>query len=125
LFNNMKISTSFHAVASCLVLLVAQVFGAPIIDMKTAGDYAILSAATITSTGVVGTVVSGNLGLSPGTSVTGFPPAIVTGHQDVANAASNVAKVDLTAAYNEAAAMPANFVLTGLGKLHASIIVHK
>jgi hypothetical protein len=119
--NNMKtMSTSFSMMASCLALLVvsfpAQVFGiAPIIDMGTAGDYAILAAATITSTGVVGTVVEGNLGLSPGTSVTGFPPAIITGTSDVANAAAAAAKVDLTTAYNEAAAKPADTVLTGQG----------
>jgi hypothetical protein len=119
--NNMKtMSTSFNMMASCLALLVvafpAQVFGiAPIIDMGTAGDYAILAAATITSTGVVGTVVDGNLGLYPGTSVTGFPPAIATGSQDVANAFSGAAQLDLTTAYNEAAAMPADVVLTGQG----------
>jgi Ice-binding-like len=71
--------------------------------LKTSGNYAVLAAATITNTGP--SWITGQLALSPGTSVTGFPPGTV-GHQDIANGASLQARNDATAAYNVAAAEP-------------------
>jgi hypothetical protein len=47
--------------------------------------------------------VTGNLGLSPGTAVTGFPPGTLNGTQQVANAISLQAKSDLNTAYGNAA----------------------
>ena len=42
-----------------------------------AANFTILGGSTVTNTGA--TIVTGNLGLSPGSSVTGFPPGTVTG----------------------------------------------
>ena len=73
-------------------------------NLRTAAGYAVLAGSTVTSTGP--TIVSGNLGLSPGTSVTGFPPGLMNGGvQNVANPAAVQAKADLIAAYDEAAAL--------------------
>jgi hypothetical protein len=71
--------------------------------LKTSGNYAVLAAATITNTGP--SWITGQLALSPGTSVTGFPPGTV-GHEDIANGASLQARTDATAAYNTAAGEP-------------------
>jgi Ice-binding-like len=71
--------------------------------LNTSGNYAVLAAATITNTGP--SWITGQLALSPGTSVTGFPPGTV-GHQDVANGASLQARNDATAAYNTARTEP-------------------
>ena len=71
-------------------------------NLGTAAGYAVLAGSTVTSTGP--TIVSGNLGLSPGTSVTGFRPGLMSGGvQNVANPAAVQAKADLVAAYDEAA----------------------
>jgi hypothetical protein len=74
------------------------------ISLGTAANYAVLAASTVTNTGP--TTITGNLGLSPGTAVTGFPPGQVTGTIDAANTAALKAQNDLTNAYNAAAASP-------------------
>src|SRR6202521_2749060 len=76
-------------------------------------SFAVLGGSTVTNTNTP-TTVNGNLGVSPGSAVTGFPPGIVTGgtiHAADANALQ--AQSDLTTAYNAAAAAPCNFDLTG------------
>ncbi|MFD9224595.1 ice-binding family protein [Streptomyces sp. NPDC060064] len=77
----------------------------PPVSLATAGNFAVLAASTVTNTGP--TTVNGDLGLSPGTSVTGFPPGQVNGTQHVADAVALQAKNDLTAAYNDAEGRPA------------------
>ena len=63
-----------------------------------------LAGSTITNTGP--SVLTGDLGLSPGTSLTGFGLATVNGATHAADAAAAQAKLDLTAAYDAAAALP-------------------
>lgn len=74
------------------------------VSLGTAANYAVLAASTVTNTGP--TTINGNLGLSPGTAVTGFPPGQVTGTITVADSAALQAQNDLTTAYNSAAASP-------------------
>lgn len=78
--------------------------------LGTSGNYAVLAAATITNTGP--SWITGQLALSPGTSVTGFPPGTV-GHQDIANGAALSARNDARTAYNNAAGEAPNATLTG------------
>lgn len=62
---------------------------------------AVLAGSAITSTGA--TKITGDMGLSPGSSVGGFPPGILTGTLHVNDNIANQAKLDLTTAYNDAA----------------------
>ena len=72
------------------------------VSLGTTASYAVLAGTTVTNTGP--TTVNGNLGLSPGSSVTGFPPGVVSGGVlNVANAAAVQAQSDLVTAYNDAA----------------------
>src|SRR6185369_11190978 len=60
------------------------------------------------------TSVTGNLGVSPGTAVTGFPPGTVTGGTIHLNdAAAAQAQADVTTAYNAIAGTACNTDLTG------------
>ena len=82
--------------------------------LGTAVNFAVLAGQTITNTGP--TVITGNLGLSPGTasSVTGFPPGSVTGVQHAADGVALQAQNDLITGYNDAAkATPLTSNLTG------------
>jgi hypothetical protein len=72
------------------------------VGLGTATSFAVLAGSTVTNTGP--SVVSGDLGLSPGTSVTGFPPGtVVNGKQHVTDGVALQAKKDLKTAYNDAA----------------------
>lgn len=82
-------------------------------DLGTAADFAVLAGSTVTNTGP--SVLIGNLGVSPGTAIVGFPPGIVTppGATHAANAVAGQAQVDLTTAYNALAGRPTTADLTG------------
>lgn len=74
----------------------------PGVGLGTATSFSVLAGSTVTNTGP--SVISGDLGLSPGSDVTGFPPGLViNGTQHVTNALALQAQNDLTTAYNDAA----------------------
>ena len=72
------------------------------VPLGTASTFAVLAASTVTNSGL--TVVTGDLGLSPGLSVVGFPPGVVTGGTiHAGDPVAAQAQLDLTKAYNNAA----------------------
>lgn len=75
------------------------------------GMFAVLAGSTVTNTGL--SVIDGDLGLSPGTSVTGFPPGIVLGTQHITDAAAAAAQVELTAAYLDLEGRPGGIPVAG------------
>jgi hypothetical protein len=70
------------------------------IPLGAAGNFKVLAGTTVTNIGA--TVVKGNLGVSPGSAVTGFPPGKVTGTIDRANTAAANGQLALTKAYDAA-----------------------
>jgi len=82
--------------------------------LNSAGNFVVLAGSTVTNTGP--TVISlGDLGLSPGSAVTGFPPGTMTppAVMHVTDPIAAQAQLDLTAAYNEAAGVQGAAVLPG------------
>ena len=91
-----------------LVLLVAvavsaQAAAQPSVELGTATSFSVLAGTTVTNTG--SSVISGDLGVSPGseTAITGFPPGLVHGTQHAADTVAAQAQLDLTTAYLDAA----------------------
>src|SRR5688500_17412718 len=99
------------SLAAAFFLLTANPIDAQI-SLGTAQSFGVLGGSAVTNTGA--TTVNGNVGVSPGSSVTGFPPGIVVGGAIHSNDAVAVqAQNDLTTAYNEIAATPCTVDLTG------------
>jgi len=72
------------------------------VPMGSDSRFAVLAGSTVTNSG--STIVTSNIGLSPGSAVTGFPPGIVKdGKIHVSDAHAAQAQLDLTTAYNNAA----------------------
>jgi hypothetical protein len=86
------------------------------VDLDCAAGFAILAGSTVVNTGP--TIVSGNLGLSPGTSVTGFPPGtVVNGSIQINSTDANAAKLCLTTAFNDAAGRSLDRITVPSGQL--------
>ncbi|PZS17717.1 MAG: sortase [Pseudonocardiales bacterium] len=71
------------------------------VGLGTAASYSVLGGQTVTNTGP--TTLNANLGVSPGTAITGFPPGKAGGAIHAGDAAALQAKSDLVIAYNDAA----------------------
>ena len=70
--------------------------------LGTADSFAVLAGTTVTNTGP--SVISSDLGVSPGMAVVGFPPGIVLNGTIHANdAVASLAQADLSTAYDDAA----------------------
>jgi len=84
-------------------LLPASALAATDPGLGTAGNFAVLAGTTVTNTGP--TWITGELGVAPGSAVTGFPPG-TSGVQHKADSVAITAQTNLTAAYVNAAAQP-------------------
>lgn len=77
--------------------------------LGTAAGFLVLGAETVTSTGP--TVIDGDLGVSPGSAITGFPPGLVNGERHIADAAATQAQSDLHAAWTRLNDAPCQLTL--------------
>ncbi len=85
------------------------------VPLAGASNLAILAGSAISNTGA--TIITGDLGLSPGSSVGGFPPGILNGTKHINDVTANQAKLDLTAAYNNAAERTCTDIVTLSGNI--------
>jgi|CZKR01.1.fsa_nt_gi hypothetical protein len=109
-----------------LPLLVVSAF-ANSVSLGTAANYAVLGGSTVTNTG--SSVLTGDLGLSPGgggCGVVGFPSGSVSGTINACNGPAGQAQRDLTTAYNKAMGLSPTSTLTGkdLGGQHLTAGVY-
>jgi hypothetical protein len=79
-----------------------SVIGIAPVRLASASTYGVLGGATVTSAGL--TVINGDLGVSPGTAYTGFPPGIVNGNIHAGDPVAAQAEADTGIAYNNAVA---------------------
>lgn len=80
------------------------------VPLLSASKFGVFSTSSATNTGL--TVVSADLGLSPGTSIAGFTPGSVLGTLHLNDAGANQGQMDALAAFNDAASRPATSKVT-------------
>ena len=84
-------------------------------QLGTVYGYGVVAGSAIANTGrtTVGGTAGGDMGVSPGVLVTGFPPGIASGSTNTGNLAAVWAQQDITRAYSQAAGMTPTADLTG------------
>jgi hypothetical protein len=81
------------------------------VNLEGAEGFAVLAGTTVTNSGL--TTINGNVGVSPGSSITGFPPGIVNGSTHLNDAAAQQAHSSLTSAFNNVAGRTGAVVVAG------------
>jgi hypothetical protein len=84
---------------------------APVALCPFIGNFSVLAGSTVTNTG--STVISGDVGVSPGTAVTGFPPGLAVGAIHSADGAAAQAQAALATGYLDAAGRSGGTTVTG------------
>ena len=111
-FTNTVRATS-GAIFGSATVVIAQ---PPFVPLGNAQSHGILAGTAVTC--ITGGLISADIGISPGNTLTGFGPCSFTGVLNLANAVSAQAQLDLTAAYNTLAGLacpPANAIVADLG----------
>lgn len=103
-------------VSGTSTVIVSSTSNAPTVSLGTAAANGVMAGTTASC--VTGGIINGNLGVSPGTTSTGFGPCAINGVQNLGNATAAQAQLDLTTAYNALVAMPCpanNVIINNLG----------
>jgi hypothetical protein len=79
--------------------------------LGTTASYSVLGGQSVTNTGP--STLSGDIGVSPGTAITGFPPGIVGGATHAGDAQAIQAQSDLVLAYDDVAGRPLTASVAG------------
>jgi hypothetical protein len=107
-------STLLHMLTVLSVASISLQSQAASVTLGTAGNFAVLAGTTVTNTGS-SVIDGGNVGVSPGSAITGFPPGAVSPPYSMneGDAVALQAQNDLTTAYNYAAGLTPTQDLTG------------
>jgi hypothetical protein len=118
--NKIAVHRTINCILLTLILLaITALAGFPLqakaaVELGTAGNFAVLAGSTVTNTGS-SVIDGGDVGVSPGSAITGFGPGIVVPPYTMhaADAVAAQAQIDLTTAYNAAAGLAPTQDLTG------------
>ncbi|MEJ0017635.1 MAG: ice-binding family protein [Acetobacteraceae bacterium] len=90
---------------------------AAVVSLGAATSFAVLAGQTVTNTGT--SVINGDVGVWPGSAITGFPPGIVNGTVHAGTGPAQTAQTSVTSAFNSLANLPCGTTITGsdLGSL--------
>ena len=106
-------SVSGHA---SITVTAATVPPVTVADLATAAANGIMAGQAVTC--ITGGTINANVSISPGNTVTGFGPCVITGVQHLADGVALQGQTDLTAAYNKLFGLPcppANAIVANLG----------
>jgi hypothetical protein len=81
-------------------------------SLGAASSFSVLGGSTVTNTGA--SDLAWDVGVSPGSAITGFPRGITHGATHPADAVAAQAQGDVTTAYNALGAQACNFDITGV-----------
>ena len=88
----------------------------PLINLGTAAPNGIMAGTAVTC--ITGGVINADVSISPGNTLNGFGPCVITGVQHLGDAVAAQGQIDLTTAYNTLAGLPcppANAIVANLG----------
>jgi hypothetical protein len=88
----------------------------PFVDLGAASPNGIMAGTAVTC--VSGGIINADVSISPGNTVTGFGPCVITGVQHLGDALAAQGQIDLTTAYNTLAGLPcspSNAIVGNLG----------
>ena len=88
----------------------------PLVPLGNAAPNGIMAGTAVTC--ITGGIIFADVSISPGNTITGFGPCVITGVQHLADAPAAAAQIDLTTAYNTLAGLPcppANAIVANLG----------
>lgn len=81
------------------------------INLGTSADFAVLAGTSVTDVAL--STITGDLGISPGSTLTGLTPGSVSGTIHLGDTAADSAQFDAGAAFNGITALPIDVDLTG------------
>jgi Ice-binding-like len=114
-FSNTVMATS-GAISATATVTVASTVPAPLVNLGTAAPNGIMAGTAVTC--VNGGRINADVSISPGNTITGFGPCVITGVQHLADGVAAQAQLDLTSAYDSLAGLPcapANAIVADLG----------
>ena len=103
-------------ISSTATVIVTAAVVPPFLSLGAAAPNGIMAGTAVTC--VTGGTVNADVSISPGNTLTGFGPCVITGVQNLGNAIAAQAQIDLTTAYNTLAGLPcppANAIVANLG----------
>jgi hypothetical protein len=110
------VEATVGTLSATATVTVSSLAPAPIVALGMAAPNGIMAGTAFTC--VTGGRIEADIAISPGSTVTGFPPCVITGVQHLADADADQAQLDLTTAYNTLAGLPcppANAIVADLG----------